>query len=156
MCHLRKRAGRVSQFASHGIQERFLHNGLFLRCHIDCLRIRDAKRANSKKKSRRRRDFQLVRCSQKENLGSAALTVAILVIFLVFVLALAAFFRLVLSGLVTLLRLSVLSGLSALLGLAVLASLAPLLALLFHIVCHKSFPPKESAGHPALFEFNCN
>jgi fucose 4-O-acetylase-like acetyltransferase len=63
------------------------------------------------------------------------LTVAVLVFF-VFVLGLAALFRLILTGLV-------LSGLAALLvlprlaALLTLSGLATLLILLLHIVCHK-------------------
>jgi hypothetical protein len=101
-----------------------------LRCKIVC----------SKKKSRLRRDFHTARVANK--LGSAALTVAILVVFLSLVLTLATLLRLVLSGLATLLRLSGLSTLltvlSRLTRLLTLSGLIPLLALLFHIVCHKS------------------
>jgi hypothetical protein len=75
-------------------------------------------------------------------LGSAALTVAILVVVLSLVLTLATLLRLVLSRLATLLGLS---GLSALLTVLsrltrrlTLSDLVPLLALLIHIVCHKS------------------
>jgi hypothetical protein len=75
-------------------------------------------------------------------LRSAALTVAILIIFLSLVLTLASLLRLVLSGLTTLLGLSRLSTLltvlSRLTRLLTLSILIALLALLFHIVCHKS------------------
>jgi hypothetical protein len=72
---------------------------------------------------------------------------------------LAALLRLVLTGLAALLGLPVLAGLSALLSrlttLLALSVLATLLAFLFHIVCHESFPPKESTGtFPHFLEFN--
>jgi len=68
------------------------------------------------------------------------LTVAVLVIFFIVVLTLTALFRLLLTGLTTLLALSglawlvVLSGLSTLLPLS---GLTALLALFLHIVCHE-------------------
>jgi len=66
----------------------------------------------------------------EKKLRSAALAVAVLVIFFIVVLALTALFWLLLTGLTTLL-----AGLTALLALS---GLARLLALLFHIiVCHE-------------------
>jgi hypothetical protein len=82
----------------------------------------------------------------KDELRSAALTVAVLVIFFIVVLTLTALFWLLLAGLTTFLalagssRLIVLPGLSTLLALA---ELTTLLALLFHIVCHE-YPPDKA------------
>jgi hypothetical protein len=75
----------------------------------------------------------------EKKLRSAALAIAVLVIFFIVMLALTALFWLLLTGLATLLALSglarlvVLSGLPALLALSGLT----LLALFFHIVCHE-------------------
>jgi hypothetical protein len=71
----------------------------------------------------------------QRKLGRAALTVAILVLF-VFGLALTAFLRLLLllTGLTALLALSVLTGLTALLALSRLTALLPFS---FQIVCHE-------------------
>jgi hypothetical protein len=67
----------------------------------------------------------------ERKLRSAALTVAVLVIFFIVVLTLTALFWLLLTGLTTLL------ALSGLARLIVLSGLSALLALLFHIVCHE-------------------
>jgi hypothetical protein len=69
--------------------------------------------------------------SAKKKLGSATLTVAVLVVF--FVLTLAAFLLRVLAGLAALLTLSRLATLLA------LSDLAALLTFLLHIVCHEIF-----------------
>jgi len=80
-------------------------------------------------------------CIEK-GLGSAALTVAVLVIF--FILILTTLFLLVLAGLAALLALSRLSGLTTLLtGLAALLALSELIAFLLHIVCHKNILLKK-------------
>jgi hypothetical protein len=77
-------------------------------------------------------------CIEQE-LGSAPLTVAILILFIGLILT--ALFLLVLTGLAALLALSRLSGLAALLTLPGLAGLTALLALsdtlFLHIVCHR-------------------
>jgi hypothetical protein len=83
------------------------------------------------------RDFQSISGHSsfiEEELRSATLTVAVLVLF---VLGLAALLRLILAGLAALLalaRLALLTGLTALLPLSGLASL---LIFLLHVVCHK-------------------
>ncbi|MFZ0955521.1 MAG: hypothetical protein WAN60_04210, partial [Candidatus Sulfotelmatobacter sp.] len=104
------------------------------------------------------RDFQvIIQCIEKKNkyLRSAALTVAVLVFFLVGV-GLPTLLRLVLAGLTALLalfglstRLAMLPGLTALLALPVLVTL---LTLLLHIVCHE-LPSWESADLPAPSRF---
>jgi hypothetical protein len=66
-----------------------------------------------------------------KKLRSAALAVAVLVVFFIVVLALTALFWLLLSRLTTLL------ALSGLARLVVLSGLSTLLALLLHIVCHE-------------------
>jgi hypothetical protein len=84
-------------------------------------------------------DFQSIsgHLHRKKNaeLGSAALTVAVLVLF---VLSLATLLRLILAGLAALLTLArlptLLSGLATLLPLS---RLATLLIFLLHVVCHK-------------------
>jgi hypothetical protein len=84
-------------------------------------------------------------------LGSAALMVAVLVVFLAFVLPLILLgLVLVLSGLSRLpsLSLLVLSGLRTFLSLSVLVAL-----LLLHIVCHENSSLKDSAELPAPLEF---
>jgi hypothetical protein len=80
-------------------------------------------------------------CAEKE-LGSATLTVAVLVLFLGLVLT--ALLLLVLAGLAALLTL--LSGLTALLALSRLSRLTALLALslFLHIVCHKKYSPEKA------------
>jgi sterol desaturase/sphingolipid hydroxylase (fatty acid hydroxylase superfamily) len=84
------------------------------------------------------RDFQS-EIASKEKLRSAALTVAVLVIFFSVVLTLTALFWLLLTGLTTLLALSGLAWLVVLSGLSTLAlsGLTALLALFLHIVCHE-------------------
>jgi hypothetical protein len=67
----------------------------------------------------------------KDELRSAALTVAVLVIFFIVVLTLTALFWLLLTGLITLL------ALAGFPWLLVLPGRSTLLALLFHIVCHE-------------------
>jgi hypothetical protein len=88
------------------------------------------------------RDFQVGIYRFEKKLRSATLTVAVLVFFVI-VLALAALFRLLLTGLAALLAaLSGLSTLTRLSGLSTLLALSELtlLALLFHIVCHDTPP----------------
>jgi hypothetical protein len=81
-----------------------------------------------------------LKIASKRKLRSAALTVAVLVIFFIVVLTQTALFWLLLTGLTALLALSglarlvVLPGLPALLALSGLTSL---LALFLHIVCHE-------------------
>jgi hypothetical protein len=70
-------------------------------------------------------------CFEKE-LGSAALIVAVLILFVGLVLT--ALFLLVLTGLAALLALSELTGLTA-----ALLALVTLLTFLLHIVCHDTF-----------------
>jgi hypothetical protein len=91
------------------------------------------------------RDFHNISdlLGRNDELGSAALTVAVLIIFLVFALPLAALLGLVLVGLAALLALT---GLVALLALS---RLAALLTLFLHIVCHKS-PPEKAWAVPRL------
>jgi hypothetical protein len=104
--------------------------------------------------------------SEKKNkyLRSAALTVAVLVFFVVGI-SLATLFRLLLSGLIVRLALSGVATLTALTGLlpALLAffvlvtlltffELITLLTLLLHIVCHE-LPSWESAGLPTPSRF---
>src|SRR5580692_1035738 len=84
----------------------------------------------------------------RDDLRSAALTVAVLVLF-VFVLGLARLLRLVLAGLVALL--AVLARLPPLLALSRLTSL---LVLLLHIVCHKRFLLRRR-GPSCAFEICC-
>jgi hypothetical protein len=70
-------------------------------------------------------------CNEKEDLGGATLTVAVLVVFLI--LTLSALLLLVeLTGLATLL-----TGLAALLTRLTLTRLVALLILFIHIVCHE-------------------
>ncbi|MGD0986764.1 MAG: hypothetical protein ABR874_03065 [Candidatus Sulfotelmatobacter sp.] len=95
-----------------------------------------------------------IRQFKKENLGSATLTIAILVLVIdIILLSLTALFRLILltgllAALLTMLsRLTRLSGLSRLSGLA-LAVLIALLIFLVHIVRHLKVPPKESTAWP--------
>src|ERR1700674_600405 len=76
----------------------------------------------------------------EKKLRSAALAIAVLVIFFIVVLALTALFWLLLTGLTPLLALSGLARLIVLAGLSTLLALSgltALLALLFHIVCHE-------------------
>jgi hypothetical protein len=74
---------------------------------------------------------------EKRRLGSATLTVAVLVLHII-VLILAALLGLLLPGLAALLARSMLSGLSGLTALlALLPGLTTPLTLLFHIVCHE-------------------
>jgi hypothetical protein len=68
-----------------------------------------------------------------KNLGCTPLAVAILVVFLSLIEALPALFGLVLSGLATVLTLTMLSGLPA-----PIYGLAALLPFFLHIVCHDS------------------
>jgi len=82
--------------------------------------------------------------ASKRKLGSATLTVAVLILFLVLVRT--ALFLLVLAGLTALLALSLLSGLTALLALS------GLVTFLFHIVCHKNILLKERE-RAALLKF---
>jgi fucose 4-O-acetylase-like acetyltransferase len=85
------------------------------------------------------RDFKtsVINASKKKNdLRSAALTVAVLVFF-VFVLGLAALLRLSLAGL-SLAGLTALLVLPRLAAVLTLAGLTTLLILLLHIVCHKN------------------
>jgi hypothetical protein len=136
--YLRKRASRVSQLASHGIQKWFLFDGFFLRRHMmpPVVALQDP----AFKKEVPALPGLPYRVITK--LRSAALTVAILIVFLSVILSLATLLRLVLSGLTTLLGLSRLSALltvlSRLTRLLTLSILIALLALLFYIVCHKS------------------
>jgi hypothetical protein len=84
-----------------------------------------------------------------KNLGSAALTVAILVLFLI--VGLAALFGLLLAGLAGLLALIVLlpvARLTRLIALLSLSELATLLTLFFGIVCHELLLLK-ARGSPA-------
>jgi hypothetical protein len=93
---------------------------------------------------------------RKEKLGSATLTIAILVFFLVFVLrpTLARLFRLVRAGLVVVLGLAMLARLTTLLTLS---ELTALLALLLHIVSHRNLPPYERRARlSGAFEFVAN
>jgi len=73
--------------------------------------------------------------ASKIKLGSATLTVAVLIVF--FVLALATLLWLVLAGLARLFPLAGLATLTTL--LLALSELAALLALFLHVVCHESF-----------------
>jgi hypothetical protein len=87
----------------------------------------------------------LVKTANKK-LGSAALTVAILVFFLI--VGLAALFGLLLAGLAGLLALIVLLPLARLIALLSLSGLATLLTLFFGIVCHELLLLK-ARGSPA-------
>jgi len=93
-------------------------------------------------------------CIERE-LRSTTLTIAILIVvfFLVFRLALAWLFRLVLIGLVAVLTLSMLTGLTTLLALSILAAL---LTLLLHIVCHKTFLLRKARETCRAFGFVAN
>jgi hypothetical protein len=73
----------------------------------------------------------------KRKLGSATLTVAVLILFVGLVLT--ALFLLVLAGLTALLALSLLAGLAALLALAELSALLARVTFFLHIVCHDPF-----------------
>jgi hypothetical protein len=79
-------------------------------------------------------------CIEK-GLGSATLTVAVLVIF--FILILTTLFLLVLAALLALSRLSGLTTLLTLTGLSALLALSELIAFLLHIVCHKNILLKK-------------
>jgi hypothetical protein len=83
----------------------------------------------------------------KRNLGSAALTVAVLILFVGLVLT--ALLLLILAGLTALLALSWLSGLSALLALSGLATF------LLRIVCHRIILLKKR-GRAAPLRFKRN
>ncbi|HXM65575.1 MAG TPA: hypothetical protein VN911_02505 [Candidatus Acidoferrum sp.] len=83
----------------------------------------------------------------KRRLGSATLTVAVLILFLVLVLTALLLTGLAgLTGLAALLTLSGLSRLTALLTLPGLATLAlsELIPLFLHIVCHKIHSPRKA------------
>ncbi|MHB8217924.1 MAG: hypothetical protein ACYDDS_17770 [Candidatus Sulfotelmatobacter sp.] len=94
--------------------------------------------------------LQLLRVQRE--LGSATLTIAVLILF--FVLVLPALFGLVLARLTTLLAgltaVLALSGLSRLTALLALSELVTLLTLLFHIVCHKKHSPKKARTYHAF------
>jgi hypothetical protein len=73
--------------------------------------------------------------AMNRKLGSAALTVAVLILFVTLVLALLLRVLTGLAGLTALLTLS---------GLAALLALPDLVTLLLHIVCHKKYSPKKA------------
>src|SRR6266403_549702 len=113
-CHLNLTAGRKAHWLRHQSGLRF----------IGKIHARPGAQIPYKIKevpAKAGRDFQS-KIASKEKLRSAALTVAVLVIFFSVVLTLTALFWLLLTGLATLLALS---GLTA------------LLALFLHIVCHE-------------------
>lgn len=85
-------------------------------------------------------------------LRSTTLTIAVLVVFVCFILTLATFLRLVLSGLAGLLALSWLFGLTTVCSWSGLAALLPLL---LHIVCHKTFLLRKRKIFVANLELSC-
>jgi hypothetical protein len=88
-------------------------------------------------KSRPRRPgLPRIQCIERKELGSATLTVAVLIFFFSLVLLLTALLRRVLTGLAGLLTLFLLSGLATLLALP---ELIALLILFLHVIRHKTF-----------------
>jgi len=108
----------------------FKNGSSFTGCFLDVILFLQAHKLRPPKmKSRHKAGTPII--ASKRKLGSATLTVAVLILFLVLVRT--ALFLLVMAGLTALLALSLLSGLTALLALS------GLVTFLFHIVCHKTF-----------------
>ena len=125
----------MTQLARHCVQEGFFPYRLSVGSHIA---LPDSSLALPKNEVPARWPGPQLLLLEKE-LGSATLTVAVLILFVGLILT--ALFLLVLAGL----TLPLLSGLSALLalleltGLSALLALVSLLTFLVHIVCHETF-----------------
>jgi hypothetical protein len=102
-------------------------------------RLRTVKGLPKKSRQPSRDSFQSI--DPLFQLGSAALALALVLVF--FVLALAALLLLILLVLLT----GLLAGLAALLaGLTGLTALSTLLSVLIHIICHENSPPFKCAS----------
>jgi hypothetical protein len=110
-------------------------------------RLRTVKGLPKKSRQPSRDSFQSI--DPLFQLGSAALALALVLVF--FVLALAALLLLILLILLVLLT-GLLAGLAALLaGLTGLTALSTLLSVLIHIICHENSPPFKCASRRIIY-----